>query len=155
VLAACPSGQEGFVRFAYSVWQSTPNKAPIDLSCVDAGIERVRVDLLSEGLSVGAAEVVCDAFGNGDGQTSLSELGEFLAGFGASSFDEVRVSLLDTGDNLVPFGLRLDGTDSAPAMQQTIALNSSVSLLPGQAVNLQFNGEPGLQLADELQILLP
>lgn len=156
-LFGCVSSAEpqGFLRFAYSIWRVNPNGAPVDLGCVEAGVERIHIDLFSEGLAVGAGEVVCDAFGNGDGLSSLEELGEFTSGFPAVTFDQLRVTLIGAEDALLTFGLRLDGTDSAAGPQQDIAFQNPVTINTGAEINLQFSGEPGIQLASELQVLLP
>jgi hypothetical protein len=147
--------QEGFVFFKYSLWKKNVDGTFSDIGCADAGIETIRADLFFKGVSVGGTESICGAFGNEDGVSIIDELGEFLADFNPTTFDQLQITALRGDGTPVFFGLRLNEADRDPDQQQAINFADSISLSENQQLNISLPGEPGSQIDNELQMIIP
>lgn len=156
LLISCfPQDRQGVISFDYSLWRVDNTQTLADIGCVAAGIDHLRVDLLLQGVQVGSSHAVCNAFGNGDAQTTREELGEFLAGFAPTTFNELRITLIGSDGLPVPFGIRLNGTDLPPSEQQQIDMPETVSLEANQEIFISMPGESNIQVEQEIQIILP
>lgn len=154
--AACPgfNPEKGTVFFNYSLWRDNGNGLT-DIGCVDANIDRIRIDFLFQEAQVGGAESLCDAFGNSDSLTVVEELGEFLAEHESITFDQILISALRPDGTVMPFGLRLNNGNQSPAQQQPINFVEPITLGPGQQLNISLPGKTGSQIQEELQMIIP
>jgi hypothetical protein len=156
ITAGCIGGQSpaGEVSFNYSFWRDDGAGGFEDIDCEAAGVYDVQIDLVSGGVLVGSNNSICNAFGNRDGASTEDELGIFSAGFFPTSFDLVRVSLLTTEGALIDFGLRLDGEDEPFSPTQELPLAAPADLGAQGAFVVPMPGEAGVQVAQELQIVI-
>jgi hypothetical protein len=154
--AGCISGQSpaGEVSFNYSLWRADGADGFEDIDCETAGVYDVQVELISGGVLVGSSSSICNAFGNGDGASTEDELGVFSGTFFPTTFDLVRVRLLTTEGTLIDFGLRVAGEDQPFAPAQELPLSPPADLGAQGAFVVPMPGETGVQVAQELQIVI-
>ncbi len=142
------------ISFHYSLWKPSQTGSAIDLGCVDAGIEQVRLDFFFYEVPIGSVTSICSAFGNQDGTTTEAELGSFFEDVQPLLFTSVVVSLLSPEGSPIQFSVLQNSQTVSAANHQRIDFPIEISLQVNEETRLEMPGDPSMQVLQELQILL-